>query len=204
MEEEKQVFDNLSDIAPKAVVAAVTLWAGASYFVIAPEVAARVVRADHMAACEASYRTLALKAAEKKLTDIPPPVPDAGREATARQLRAVLNNPLMGQLGKLNIPGVSSIDEMRRVLADYEDSKKAAVAAYRASIEKLKADTATHLGQSGSVCGCIADEAVSETRTDWALFSGTFGLLRPASLRQFGQRMEKVASSGVCSGKAGA
>ncbi|PWE55004.1 hypothetical protein DEM27_16235 [Metarhizobium album] len=60
------MLNHLSDIAPKAAVAAAVLWAGANYLVIGPEVAARVVRADHMPACEARHNEWALQAAQDK------------------------------------------------------------------------------------------------------------------------------------------
>ncbi|MCM2396144.1 hypothetical protein NBH19_08635 [Rhizobium sp. S95] len=195
----------LSDIAPKAAVAAVVLWAGANYLVIGPEVATRVVRADHLPMCQRNFSEMTLNAAKRKAEELPPPAVDASKEMAASQLRALQDNPMMQELNRMGLGQAFGIDQtLNMSLRQYEEQKRAAIEAYNRSVERIKADTATTLGKAGDVCGCVADTAISETRTEWAIFSGTLGLIRPAPLKAFDERMAQTFGAGVCSAKAGA
>ncbi len=194
----------LSDIAPKAAVAAVALWAGANYLVIGPEVATRIVRADHLPMCQRNFSEMTLNAAKRQAEELPPPAVDASKEMAASQLRALQNNPMMRDLNRMGL-GMFGIDQtLNMSLRQYEEQKRAAVDAYNHSVERIKNDTATTLGKAGDVCGCVADAAIADTRTEWAIFSGTLGLIRPAPLKAFGERMAQTFGAGICSAKAGA
>ena len=199
------MWNHFSDIAPKAVVAAVTVWGAANYLLIAPEVAARIARADYMPECHANFRTLALKSAEEKAQALPPPVLDATREMAASQLRAIANNPMMQELNNAGLGqmfGMSQTFDLS--LQQYEQEKQAAIDAYKNSIEQIKEDTATTLGKAGDVCGAVADTAIAETRTDWSIFSATLGLVKPVGVQTFGERMRQVYEAGRYNGgKAG-
>ncbi|WP_165823459.1 hypothetical protein [Metarhizobium album] len=50
----------------------------------------------------------------------------------------------------------------------------------------------------------MADAAIAETRTEWAIFSGTLGMIRPAPVKAFDDRMRQTYAAGLCTGKEGA
>lgn len=199
------MLNNLSDIAPKAVIAAAFLWAGASYLFIGPEVASRVVRADFIPLCEANFRSAAAKAGEQLLSSLQKPALDAGKEIAVSQMRQFRSDPLMGELNRMGLGGLLGIDRaMNMVETQYDQQKQAALETYNRAVDRIKQETATRLGAAGSVCGCLADAAVADTRTEWAVFAGTLGFIRPAPVRSFDARMAQMQQTGRCAGKAGA
>lgn len=200
------MLSTFTDIAPKAAVAALLVWGGSNYLVIGPEIASRVARADHMPVCEAGFRETIAKAGQERISSLPAPAVDPSREMAAAQLNRLQNNPFMSQLRGGGMGDLFGIGDMTNLaIRQYEEGKEAAREAYERSIERIKQETATNLAASGEVCGCIADAAIAETRTEWAIFSGTLSLIRPASLKSFDEKMGQIARAGACdAAKAGA
>jgi hypothetical protein len=52
------------------------------------------------------------------------------------------------------------------------------------------------------MCSCLTDHTLSNTRADWALFTGSLGLIRPASITNFQGEIAKAFGSGLCGVKA--
>lgn len=194
------MLKEFSDIAPKAAVAAMLVWAGANYILIGPEVAMRVARADHVPACERDVSALIAKAGSERAQSLPLPLFDPSQEFALEQLDAFRNNPMMKQLrilgGGIDPLGMDGI--ANSAARQYHDAKQAAKEAYERGLARIKEETATELGKAGSVCGCLADAAISDTRMEWAIFSGTLGLIRPAPLKSFDARMADAHRAGSC------
>lgn len=91
-------------------------------------------------------------------------------------------------------------------LAQMEQAKRTARAAYDQARERIKAETAGNIAKAGDVCSCVADMAIRETRTDWAIYAGTITLFQPSSIENFAQAMAQAHGAGGCeaAGKAGA
>jgi len=124
-----------------------------------------------------------------------------GGNQQAEQLRRLMESPLTRELN--NLGGIGDLlglgETTDRLLGDIDRGKQAAKDAYRNSLERLQAETATNLARSASVCGCLADAAISETRTEWAIFTGTVGLVRPSPITAFGRKMTDLHDAGRCS-----
>lgn len=200
------MLSTFTDIAPKAAVAALLVWGGSNYLIIGPEIASRVARADHMPICEAGFRESIAKAGAERMSSLPVPVPDPSREMAVAQLNRLQNNPFMNQLRGGGMGDLFGIGDMTGLaIRQYEEGKDAAREAYERSIARIKEETTTSLAASGTICGCIADAAIADTRTEWAIFSSTLGLIRPAPLKSFDEKMGQIARTGACdAGKAGA
>lgn len=195
-----------SDIAPKALLASLTVWAGANYVVIGPEVASRVARADFVPVCEGNFKTIIAAAGEERASQVRMPQLDPMQELALRKARELYNSETMDKL-RIITGGkdVLGIDEGARLaLQQIEDAKRAAKAAYEATQARIKAETATTLGKAGDMCGCVADAAIADTRTDWAIYSGTLTFITPAAVKAFDQRMGQAFNAGACGLKGGA
>ncbi|MCR5858268.1 hypothetical protein [Mesorhizobium sp. J428] len=195
------MLKDIADIAPKALVVSIIAWGGANYFIIGPEIASRVVRADHVPLCEGNFKNLVAKAADEQAASIPLPQIDAAQEFAADQARRMLNSPFMNDLRGMS-QGMGDYfgfdGTVQQTFALIEQQKRAAREAYERSLAQLKDKTASDLARAGDVCGCVADQAIGETRTDWAIFSGTLSVIRPTSLKLFDQKMVRVHASGGC------
>jgi hypothetical protein len=177
---------------PRALVAGATLWAGASYFVTGPSIAARVALFDHMPACERSHDEMTIADAERRQREVAARSSDPAKELASELLREFGDTAFMRQFDLFG--GGMMGRTIDRTLEQIERGKEAASDAAK----ELERRTASNLASSGSVCGCVADTAISETRTEWAIHVGTLALVRPAPVINFGQRMTQIQASGRC------
>ena len=186
------------DVLPRAAVPAVLGTALFAYFVAGPEIGTRVARVDYMPACERDVASLiAAGAAERRKAAQSPDV-DLSKEAAAAYLRQLQNSPLFGEMRKHPLGGLLGLDLMSGTVEAYERGKVQAQRAARAAREKLDALTETHLARTGSVCGCMADRAIAETRTEWAIFTGSLGLVQSARIAAFGETIRRSDPDGLC------
>jgi len=194
------MLKDFADIAPKAVLAAALLWGGSHYLLIGPDVAARIARADYLPACEQNYQAMVARAADARTRAVLQPQTHIEQDMAAAQLDALRSSPFMQQLGVFggsgDILGLGQMSDM--AMSQLHAQKQMARDAYDATVAKIKAQTATDLAQSGTICGCVADAAIEESRTEWAIFSGTLGLIRPAPVRDFDDQMMQVFEAGSC------
>lgn len=199
----------LTDTLPKPVLAGAVLWAGVSYFLTGPEAASRIARADFVPVCEADIKTLTMQAGDARLRALPKPSLDPMREHAADTVRRLQNNPFMNQLRMMGggMGDMLGIDgAANAALAQMEQAKRTAKAAYDQARERIKAETAGNIAKAGDVCSCVADMAIRETLSDWAIYAGTVTLFQPSSLKNFAQVMAQAYGAGGCdaAGKAGA
>lgn len=191
----------LTDTLPKPVLAGAALWAGVSYFATGPEFAARIARADYMPACTANIHAAARQAGEQRARAVPMPGLDPMDEYAAAQVRRLQNNPLMDHLramsgGRGDLFGIN--DAANAALERLEQARRQAKEAYESSLARIRQETATHLARAGDVCGCIADAAIAETRTEWAIYAGTLTLIEPRPIEAFDEKMAQVQGAGAC------
>lgn len=191
------MLKDMSELAPRAALLAGIAWGVAHYFVVGPEIAERVVRVDHLPACEASIKAGVIDDAEKRMAALPKPSFDPVKEMAADHLKRLRKSPFVEELERTGLGAALGIDIVMDVAgAQVAAQKQAAVEAYNRAVAAIEAAAATELANAGTVCGAVADAAIADTRMQWAVFSGTLGLIRPAPLRDFDGKMEQVRASG--------
>lgn len=197
-----------TDTLPKSVLAGGLLWAGVSYFGSGPELATRISRVDFVPACEANFKDMAMQAGEERQRSLTMPSLDPMQELAIAQAKRLADNPFMDQLralggGRGDIFGIGETADA--AVRQMQHAKRAAREAYERSLEAIRQQTATNLASAGDVCGCVADAAIADTRTEWAIYAGTLTLIEPAPVKAFGQRMAQMHRAGGCEvAKAGA
>lgn len=192
-----------TEIAPPALLAAAIAWAGAHYFVVGPNLAERVVRADHLAICETNFRTMIKTAGEDRLASVPLPTLDPAQTQAIAQAKRVLNSPAVNMLREMSggteqLFGLDIDGSVREAVRRVEEAQRAAELAYRHSIDRIRAETETVLGAADDVCTCLGGAAIGETRTEWAIFSGSLGIVQPAPLASFAAKMAQLQREGAC------
>lgn len=194
------MLKDFTDIAPKAALAAALLWSGSHYLLIGPDVAARVVRADYLPQCEDQYQVMVARAGEARASAVPLPQENTQQDMAAAQLGVLWSSPFMQELQALggggDMLGLGAMTDI--AVGQFQAQKQAARDAYDAAIAQVHAQTATDMARSGTVCGCIADAAIGEARTEWAVYSGSLGLFQPAPVREFDQRMMQAFETASC------
>lgn len=193
------------DILPPSVLAGLLAWGAANYVLIAPTIGGRIVHADHMAACVANVQALAVQGREQELASIGAPNIDYQAEFGLRQAEGILNSPLMGwavdaSQGMVDAIGIDMQGSLAAARQQYDAGKRAAHAAYDAAQERIHSMSAARIASADDLCGCIAQTAIEQTRTDWAIFTGTLMVYIPEPVDAFEIKMAAVARSGACEG----
>lgn len=185
-------------LIPKAALPAVVLLIFLAYFVVGPEIATRVARVDHFPTCERDVSAYIVASAADREARLPRPRIDTLKEAGIRLLRDLLGSPLLDLARQHPFSSLPGIEEMTAAVEGYERVQEEASKAYESTLARLRSETATHLGRTGSICGCMADRTIAETRTEWAIFAGSFGLVRPARIAAFGETMRRSDPDEIC------
>lgn len=201
-------FGLFKDVFPSAMLAGLLVWAGANFFFIGGKIGARVVRADYLVACTANIKELAEQARGEKLAAIPEPSIDLMQEFALRQAEGILNSPFMdwargASQGAADIFGLDVGGAAAAARQQIEAGQRAAGRAQRAAQEAVRKQTAARIASADELCSCIGETAIAETRTDWAIYTGTLTLYTPPPIESFSGKMAAVAKSGVCEGREG-
>ena len=200
------MLKELSEVAPTSVLLAFLLWAGLSYFVTGPEISERVAVFDYIPKCK---EDIALQAEQQEREILAQyDSNDAGRRQAAQQLgglNQLFNNP-MGDRSYGNFIrkyGTNPIDvltggAMTRAQTQLQESLN--------EQRRIAAETARNyrekvISTAGDQCSCRAKMAFLESQTDWALFTGTFGVIRPNGVENFGSTMAIQAN--ICAQRVG-
>jgi len=206
-------FGPFQTVIPPAMLASALVWGGANYFLIGPKIGERVVRADYLASCSADVKALAGAARDKKMAAIPLPSIDPMQEFARRQTEGILNSPFMkwaegasrssgrslGDIFGLDLGGAAAAAREQ-----FEANQRAAGKAFRDAQAAVRKQTEARIASADDLCACIGQTAIEETRTEWAIFTGTLTLYTPAPIESFKGAMAAVAKSGVCEGRDGA
>ena len=174
----------------------------AAYFATAPEISTRMARADFIPACEKSIGVKAEAVAQKALLEFGG---QNARNNQAAQGAAEMNRVLNNSFGDSNYGnfidqyGSNPFDiltggALSRAQRQLEDNANAQRQRAVARAQQVKAAI---LASAPSQCSCQAKLAFIENRTDWALFTGTLGLIKPESVENFGKNMTMQTT--VCS-----
>lgn len=190
------MLSQIGEIAPKAVLAGAIVWGGINWLLLGPELGARSLRANgHVEQCERGYGDAVAASIKDEISKIPLPLPDPQKEMAANTIRNIHNSPfgqMMNQLGGQY--GVS----LNSTLGMYEHEKLRAKAEYERAVTALKERATAKLGKAGDYCGCVADEAISTAQNDFAIYSGTLTLFRPAGIRDLDNLMMRAAAGNAC------
>ncbi len=198
------MLKTLSDILPKEVLLAGVAYGAIAYFVAAPELAARVARADTIPACMATHRDAALSSAKVQAEALSHTPADPEALLAEHQLRILRDNPAMQELGRSGLGTLLGLDMATDLaFAQIEAKKQAAEAVIVKGRAEIERATHIRLEQSGGICTCATEQAFEDARGAWAVFAGTLGLVRPEPIRTFGEKVEQHIASGACLGAEG-
>lgn len=190
------MFGQIGEIAPKAVLIGGVAYAAINWAWIGPELGARTLHADgHITQCEQSFGKSVLAKAREEMSKIPMPTPDPEKEMAARAIRGMASSPL-GTF--FTMAGQQAGISLQDTLSVYEDQKRSAKAAYERALKAAKAKTTAKIELAGDFCGCVADAAVSDAQNEFAIYSGTLTLFRPAKIRDLDTLMIRAQAGNAC------
>jgi len=176
------MFNQLSEIAPAGALIAAATWGSLSYFVTGPEVATRMAIADHVPVCEAtlgkSFTSSSQMAIEgtQQLTELE-------RQAQAAQGYV---NSMRGQYGDLwDAYDALSGGALSRALREAENAARAARQARDRARQAIEAKRDAAVASAPDQCSCQVTAALNDSRNDWALYVGTFGMIEQSGVSEF-------------------
>lgn len=188
------MLKELSEIAPTSIFMALALWAGISYFVAAPEIAARVAHFDYIPRCEADIVAIAETDLDAKLSQYTSE--NAPREQAAQglaQMNGLLNNSFgdSNYSAYINRYGTNPFDALTGgALSRMQNSVAEKIRVQREEFEnRAELEMQKVAATAPSQCACQAKLAFLENRTDWTLYTGSFGLVKPEAVENHRQAM---------------
>lgn len=195
------MLEQLASLAPKEMLAGGFVLFVLHYAAIAPELAIRVVRADHMETCRAEFQKQVAVDTKDRLGEVSVPSDETANNLAVGQLSRLQTDPLFQSLLEMSgeLGGVLGIDRTVQFAHQRaEQARRASQEAYEKDLARVRRDAQSRLQSAGEICGCIASAAIAKTRIDWAIFSGSFGLVRTDAIADFGQQMAMAGRKGVC------
>ena len=195
------MLKELLETIPAGVVVAFAGWAGLSYL-LGGEIGSRILLVDHAPICEANFGNWIAEAAEKKVAAIRTPQIDPSADIAAARLKQITNSPMFESLRESGLDALIGIGAQTDLVLDiHAAAKEQAASAYRRAIEAIEAETVIQVGKSGRVCECIASDLLGKTRTEWAVFTGTVGVVRPSRISDAALKA-RMGEIGICAGGA--
>jgi len=193
------MLKDIGEVVPAPAALAIIAWAGLSYFATGPEIAVRIARAEHLPVCEMSFRDRVAADAARDRDAVPPPMSDGAQVQALESLRRLQDSPMMRPLRDSGLDSLMGLGAQADILArQIEERRRQAEAARATAIARIEAAATTRMGRASDHCGCVADAAIAETRTEWALYAGSLGFIRQNPIRAFDGLMDRLSATGVC------
>ncbi len=178
------------------------------YALIGQEVGQRIGRAEHLTACKQQHVAWVREHIGKRLSKLKKP--RGSRELA--MLRSAQNSPWMkiakgmstfglrpGQANPLDSIVGNPFKLMQGAGVFLEAKHRRAVLEYNSAVAKIKEAAKYRVAKSGASCEQAILDAVAARQQDWAVYSGTVGLIKPASIKNFRRdikvQLKKNASS---------
>ena len=186
----------LTEFAPAGAIVAALAWGGMSYFISGPEAATRIAHAHYIEPCESTLVATIEEQAllEERQINQSTIVEDQTSAANSQWNRMQGQYPEHTMLLDMITGGGFSQtieiqnEQARRVRQAREDARAA-----------IRARAARAAESAPDQCSCQVQAALNETRTSWALFAGSFGLIEQEGVTSFSSIMR--ANATYCAGR---
>ncbi len=176
------MMKELSEIAPISAVFAVTVWAGLSYFVIGPQAATRIAHADYTEDCKINLVSTIHAASHEQQ--------QAFNQSTNLEDQSAQSssawNSLQGQYSQQTqlIDMLTGGGFSRTIQIQNEAASRARQA--RDDARKIIRARAERAAQSApDQCACQVQMALGESQTEWAMYVGSFTLIKQEKITGF-------------------
>ncbi|WP_454277191.1 hypothetical protein [Roseovarius sp. MBR-154] len=184
------MLNQLSEIAPAGALFAAIAWGGLSYFATGPEIAGRIARIDYVPACERMLETSIASSFEGKLAQVSQSSEIERQGAAAGAYMGGMTQQYpehMQFLDMITGGGFSgSVQAMNGVAREAREARSRAEAA-------IKRQRKAALESAPDQCSCQVAAATNDSRNDWALFAGSFGLIEQNGVTKFASLMRANA-----------
>lgn len=184
------LFNQISEIAPAGAVIAAVAWGALSYGVTGPELATRIADADYMQGCEANLVTSIAASFEQELQAAVRPSASEQQGAAASPYIDQMYQQYGDQMAVLDaITGGAYSAGLEVTRSAARDAKELREQAAAALLTRRESAVATAPDQ----CSCQVVATLNDTRTDWAIFAGTFGIIEQEGVASFPSMMRSHA-----------
>lgn len=188
------LVNQLTEIAPAGALAAAIGWGAISYAFGGPELADRIGHTDYFDGCQ---QTLSTSLSESFSAPIAEMQEVSELELQAQVMRREVN-ALRSQYGAQ----WDAFDRLMggalsRAVRQAEEAERRARDARERAVQVLEQRRNAAIDSAPDQCSCQITAALNESRTDWALYAGTFGLVELDGVSGFPSLMR--SNSRMCS-----
>ena len=184
------LFNQLVEIAPAGAVVAAVAWGGLSYTITGPELAYRTANADYIEDCKENLATNIAATFDKHIAAASSPTKTEQQSAAA----APMINQMFGQYGdQMAFLDMLTGGAYSQTMQITQDAARQAREAREQAAAAIKRQRDTAIATAPDQCSCQIAAALNETRSDWAIYAGTFGLLKNDGVTNFASAMRANA-----------
>lgn len=182
--------NQLTEIAPAGALLAAVAWGAISYAVTGPELASRIAQADYFEGCQQSLSASfsenfnAPIAETQELTDL------ERRAQETRRYVGTLRNQYGAQWEVFDRLSGGQLSRASQMADEAERRARDARNRARRALEQRR-DAA--IDSAPNQCACQVTAALNDSRTDWAIFAGTFGVIEQDGVASFPALMRSNA-----------
>lgn len=184
------LINQLSEVAPAGVLMAAVTWGALSYVITGPELANRIANADYRQACEAS---LSANFSNNFSGAISETQQTTQLERQAEEARRYVNS-LRSQYGaQWDAFDRLSGGALSRAANQAEEAGRRAREARNRARQEIERRREAAIDSAPDQCACQATAALNGSRTDWAFYAGTFGIIEQDGVSGFPALMRNNA-----------
>jgi hypothetical protein len=180
------MFNAFTDFVPKEVAFSLIAYAAFSYFVSGETMASRVAMADHVPGCQANIAEEIRRATQAEIAALSTPGERAANTNEANAFLGMLRGHEVYE--GLDILTGGSFTYLEGEIAR---QRRAAQQSYERAQAELRANAQARIDAAPDMCGCMARSAYEATRTEWAVFTGSLGIISPESVNSYGDEMRR-------------
>lgn len=183
-------INHLTEIAPAGALAAAVAWGAMSYAVTGPELASRIAQADYVEGCQQS---LSANFSENFSAPIAETQQVTQMERQAQETRRYVNT-LRNQYGaQWEVFDRLSGGQLSRAVQAAEEAERRALEARNRARRVLEQRRDAAIDSAPDQCACQITAALNDSRTDWAFYAGTFGIVEQEGVASFPALMRSNA-----------
>jgi len=176
------LINQLLEIAPAGALVAAGVWGGLSYTITGPELASRVAKADYVANCEANLAKTIAASFDQQIEATGGPSSVERNSAMVAPMMDQMYGQFGDQMAFLDMLSGGAYAQMQRSANDAARHAREAREKVAAAIKARRDDA---VASAPDQCSCQVVAALNETRSDWAFFAGTFGIIEKDGVTEF-------------------
>lgn len=184
------LINQLTEVAPAGALVAAVAWGAISFAITGPELASRVANADYIEGCEQSLGSTFAETFNAPIAETQQVTQLEHQAQETRRQVATLRSQYGAQWEVFDrLTGGALSQAVRQA----EEAERRALEARTRAQQALEQRRDAAIESAPDQCACQITAALNDSRTDWAFYAGTFGIVEQEGVSGFPALMRSNA-----------